>query len=402
MKVDNKKLIIIVIIAGFLFLSFRIIYLEKKIKHGEMATETSNSSSMKGPHASMDMSMDMNMDMSGSKEKNLIMIDPARLQSIGITYEPVKKQEIDKIIRTVGRIDADERLIAHIHIKFEGWIDKLLVNFTGEKVRKNQGLFTVYSPELVATQQEFLIALEGREILGNNKNTKAAEGAVDALQAARQRLLFWDVSEREIQQLTKSGKAIKSVTIYSPIDGTVISKTAYAGMRIEPGAEIYTIADLSTLWILGDIYEYELPYIHVGQIANVLLDSSSASFSAKLDFISPTVEPQTRTAKVRFQISNKNGELKPGMYVNVELKIPLGSRLVVPRDAILLTGERAVVFIYHGNGKIEWRDVKLGARAGNLVEVTEGIREGDQIITSANFLIDSESQLKAAMGGMQH
>ena len=365
-----------------------------------------------GDHAGMDMKnpisqdakknhADMNMEKSPSD--NLIVIDPARLQSIGITYEPARSQMIEKTIRTVGRIEADERRIAHIHVKFDGWIDKLFVNFTGEKVKKNQGLFTVYSPELVATQQEYLLALDAEKILGKNPNSKAATGAEGALQAANQRLLLWGVSEKEIQRLVRTGKVAKTITIDSPIQGTVINKMAYAGMRIEPGHELYTIADLSRLWVMGDIYEYELPYIRLGQTSKVALSYlPNETFNAKLAFIYPTVDQQTRTIKVRFEIDNQKDQLKPGMYADLELKIPLGKRLVVPRDAILLTGERAVVFIYHGEGKIEWRDVKLGMRSGNLVEIAQGVSEGDQIITSANFLIDSEGQLKAAMGGMQH
>jgi len=193
------------------------------------------------------------------------------------------------------------------------------------------------------------------------------------------------------------------MNIDSPIQGTVIKKMALQGMRIEPGDELYTIADLSRLWILGDIYEYELPYIQVGQTAEVTLTYlPNQLFKAKLDFIYPTVDMKTRTIKVRFEVDNPNEQLKPGMYVNLELKIPLGKLLVVNKNAVLLTGERAVVFIYHGDGKIEWRDVTLGARAGDLIEIKQGVKEGEQVITSANFLIDSESQLKAAMGGMQH
>lgn len=413
MNIDKKTIIVIAVSSVFLLMTLRIVYLENINKeHAEVAMKTSADDKVKDPHAGMAMETSSydnvkdphaGMNMDDASQKNIINIDPSRLQSIGVTYEPARIQILDKIIRTVGRVEADERLIAHIHVKFEGWIDKLLVNYTGEKVLKGQSLFTVYSPELMATQQEYLIALDGKKILGKNKNPKAAEGALNALQAAKQRLLLWDVSESEIQRLVKTGRATKAISIYSPIAGTVISKTAYSGMRIDPNVELYTIADLSSLWILGDIYEYEFSYIHLGQISSVTVASSSTGpLSAKLDFISPTVDPQTRTIKVRFQIDNKNNQLKPGMYVNLELKIPLGKRLVVPRDAILLTGERNVIFIYQGDGKIEWRDVKLGARSGNLVEVIEGIREGEQIITSANFLIDSESQLKAAMGGMQH
>ncbi|OJY22989.1 MAG: efflux transporter periplasmic adaptor subunit [Legionella sp. 40-6] len=343
------------------------------------------------------------MDMKQSTSKNEIVIDPGRLQSIGITSEPASSQMVEKSIRTVGRIEADERRVAHIHVRFDGWIEKLLVNFTGEKVGLGQALFTVYSPELVSTQQEYLLALHAQKILGKNATTSAATGAQGAFQAAHQRLLLWGISEKEIEQLKRTGKVTRTMNIDSPIQGTVIKKMALQGMRIEPGDELYTIADLSRLWILGDIYEYELPYIQVGQTAEVTLTYlPNQLFKAKLDFIYPTVDMKTRTIKVRFEVDNPNEQLKPGMYVNLELKIPLGKLLVVNKNAVLLTGERAVVFIYHGDGKIEWRDVTLGARAGDLIEIKQGVKEGEQVITSANFLIDSESQLKAAMGGMQH
>lgn len=342
------------------------------------------------------------MDMKQSASKNEIVIDPKRLQSIGITSELARRQMVEKTIRTVGRVEADERRVAHIHVRFDGWIEKLFVNFTGEKVGLGQSLFTVYSPDLVSTQQEYLLALHAQKIFSKNSTTTASSGAVGAFQAAYQRLLLWGISEKDIEQLRRTGKMTKTMTIDSPIEGTVIKKMALAGMRIEPGDELYTIADLSCLWILGDIYEYELPYIRLEQTADVTLTYlPNELFKAKLEFIYPTVDMKTRTAKVRFEIDNKKDQLKPGMYVNLELKIPLGMRLVVPKNAVLLTGERAVVFIYHGDGKIEWRDVTVGMRAGDLIEVIQGVKEGDQIITSANFLIDSESQLKAAMGGMQ-
>ncbi|CZG07015.1 TPA: efflux RND transporter periplasmic adaptor subunit [Legionella pneumophila subsp. pneumophila] len=343
------------------------------------------------------------MDMKQSTQGNEIVIDPARLQAIGITSEPVRRQVVEKIIRTVGRVEADERLVAHIHVRFDGWIENLFINFTGEKVKADQALFTVYSPELVATQQEYLLALNAQKILSKNTTSSAARGAQSAFQAAHQRLLLWGISEKDIEQLRRTGKITRTMTIHSPIQGTVLKKMALVGMRIEPGDELYTIADLSRLWVLGDIYEYELPYIRLGQMADLTLTYlPNELFKAKLDFIYPTIDMKTRTAKVRFEVDNQKEQLKPGMYVNLELKVPLGERLVVPKNAVLLTGERAVVFIYHGNGKIEWRDVTLGVRAGDLLEIIKGVKEGDQIITSANFLIDSESQLKAAMGGMQH
>ncbi|HAT7961888.1 TPA: efflux RND transporter periplasmic adaptor subunit [Legionella pneumophila] len=343
------------------------------------------------------------MDMKQPTQKNEIVIDPVRLKAIGITSEPVRRQNIEKTIRTVGRVAVDERRVAHIHVRFDGWIEKLFINFTGEKVKAGQALFTVYSPDLVSTQQEYLLALNAQKILSQNTTSIAAQGAKDAFQAAHQRLLLWGISEKDIEQLKHTGKITRTMTIHSPIKGTVLKKMAFIGMRIEPGDELYTIADLSHLWVLGDIYEYELPYIRLGQTADLTITYlPNELFKAKLDFIYPTIDLKTRTVKVRFEVNNQKEQLKPGMYVNLELKIPFGERLVVPKNAVLLTGERAVVFIYHGKGKIEWRDVTLGVRAGDLLEIVQGVKEGDEIITSANFLIDSESQLKAAMGGMQH
>ncbi|OGT41179.1 MAG: efflux transporter periplasmic adaptor subunit, partial [Gammaproteobacteria bacterium RIFCSPHIGHO2_12_FULL_40_19] len=277
-------------------------------------------------HSKMNMQTPAEMKTDAN---NIITIDPTRLQSIGVTYEPARIKTIEKVIRTVGRVEADERKIAHIHVRFDGWIEKLLVNFVGEKVTKGEGLFTVYSPDLVSTEQEYLLALESKKILGKNAHVKAASGALGAFEAAKQRLLLWGVSEKEIKRLTQTKKILKIITIDSPINGTVINKTAFAGQRIEPSSELYTIADLSSLWILGDIYEYELPYIHVGQTALLSLSYlPNEIFKAKLDFIYPTVDSQTRTIKVRFQIDNKNEKFKPGMYANIELKIPLGKHLV--------------------------------------------------------------------------
>ena len=323
----------------------------------------------------------------------IIEISPQRLQSIGVTYTSAKQQELTKVIKTVGNVEIDERNVAHIHVKFEGWIEKIFVNFTGEEVKEGQPLFSVYSPSLVTAQQEYLLALQAKKQLGDQAT----------LNATYQRLLYWDVPTQTIQQLAKTGKVTKDITIYSPITGTVISKSALQGMKIDQNNELYTIAGLNKLWILADIYEYELPYITIGEQAIISLSYlPNQTFSAKISFINPTVDPQTRTVKVRFEITNPHGQLKPGMYSNVELNIPLGKHLVVPQNAILLTGERAVIFIYLGNGKIEWRNVKLGIRSGDWIEILQGVKEGEQVITSANFLLDAESQLKGAMSGMQH
>jgi Cu(I)/Ag(I) efflux system membrane fusion protein len=292
--------------------------------------------------------------------------------------------------------------VAHVHLKLEGWIDKLRVNYTGERVQRGEILFTLYSPELVATQQEYLLALKGRRLLGESAFPDVASGAVSLLEATRQRLRLWDITDDHLQDLERTGTVLKTLPIHSPISGTVINKVALAGMRVGPGDELYTIADLSRIWIVADIYEYELPLLKVGQTATVTLSYDPQTvLRGRAAFISPSLDPQTRTAKVRFELDNPQQRLKPEMYTNVELRIPLGTRLVIPIEAVLESGERQVIFIHHGGGTLEWRAVKLGARASEWVEVMEGLKEGDHVVTSANFLIDSESRLKAAVGGMQ-
>jgi Cu(I)/Ag(I) efflux system membrane fusion protein len=332
----------------------------------------------------------------------MMTISPERLQSIGVRFAQAERRPLERTIRTVGRVEVDERRVAHVHIKLEGWIDKLSVNYTGERIQRGQILFTLYSPELVATEQEYLLAVKGKRILGESVFPEAAEGAQSLLEVTRQRLRLWDITENHIQDLERTGKVLKTLPIHSPITGTVINKMALAGMRVSPGDELYTIADLSHIWIVADVYEYELPLIKTGQPATVTLSyDPQTNLHGRVAFIYPTLDPQTRTAKVRFELANPDERLKPEMYANVELRIPLGTRLVIPTEAMLESGERQIIFIHHGGGALEWRTVKLGARAGDWVEVAEGVAEGEHVVTSANFLIDSESRLKAAVGGMQ-
>ena len=335
--------------------------------------------------------------------ENSLMVGLERLQSIGVRFEPAKARRVDRTIRTVGRVEVDERRIAHINVKLEGWIDGLMVNSTGERVRTGQVLFTLYSPELVSTQQEYLLALQGRARLGSSEFREVAEAAQGLLDAARQRLRFWDIEDSHISDLETTGTILKTLPIHSPASGTVINKTAVVGLQVKPGDELYTVADLSRVWVQADIFEYELPLIAVGQTATLTASYlPDVTFKAVAQFIYPTVDTNTRAGKVRFEVDNLRERLKPGMFMNLELKIPLGTRLVVPKDAVLETGERQLIFIHHGGGRLEWRSVRLGLRADDWVEILEGVSDGDHIITSANFLLDSESQLKAAVAGMRH
>ncbi|WP_236994381.1 efflux RND transporter periplasmic adaptor subunit [Candidatus Methylomicrobium oryzae] len=332
---------------------------------------------------------------------NTMTVSPERLQSIGVKFEEAHRHAVNKTIRTVGRVETDERRLARVNIKLEGWIDQLYVNTTGQKVKKGQLLFTLYSPELVATQEEYLLAVRAAKTLGTSEFPEVAEGARSILEVSRRRLQLWDIADYHIRDLERTGKVLKTLPFHAPLSGTVIEKTAVAGMRVMPGDMLYTIADLSKIWVLADIYEYELPLIQTGQTAQVSLSYAPQTvFTGRIAFVYPTVDPETRTAKVRFELDNPKELLKPGMYANVELAVPLGERLAVSKDAVLESGERQIIFIHHGDGQLEWRNVKIGLRGGDWVEIVEGLQEGEHIVTSANFLLDSESQLKSAVGGM--
>lgn len=336
-----------------------------------------------------------------SKSANTLTLSGERLQSIGVKFEEAMRRPVEKPIRTVGRVEMDERLQARVNIKIEGWIDRLFVNTTGEKVKKGQLLFTLYSPELVATQEEYLLAARASKTLGNSEFPEVADGARSILEVSRRRLQLWDIEDYHIEELERTGKVLKTLPFHAPLSGTVIEKTAVAGMRVMPGEVLYTIADLSKVWVIADIYEYELPLVRVGQTAKVGLSyAPQSAFTGRIGFIYPTVDPETRTAKVRLELANPDEMLKPGMYANVELTVPLGVRLAVSKDAVLESGERQIIFIHHGGGQLEWRNVKIGLRGGDWVEIVDGLKEGEHIVTSANFLLDSESQLKSAVGGM--
>ncbi len=335
-------------------------------------------------------------------QDNAMFMSPERLQAIGVKFELAKRRPLERRIRTVGQVEIDERRLAHVNIKLEGWIDDLYVNATGARVTRGQKLFTLYSPELVATQTEYLLALKSQRLLGESSFPEVAAGARALLDVTRRRLRLWDITEDHIQDLERTGQVLRTLPIHAPASGTVMKKVALAGMHVNPGDELYTIADLSHIWINADIYEYELPFVKVGQTATVTLSYDPGTvLQGRIAFLYPALEAQTRTVKVRFELANPGERLKPGMYTNVELKIPLGTRLVVPTDAILDSGERQLIFLHLGGGQLAWHTVKLGVRAEDWVEVLDGLREGDHIVTSANFLLDSESQLKAAVSGMK-
>jgi Cu(I)/Ag(I) efflux system membrane fusion protein len=355
-----------------------------------------------------------------TEEAPQVEISPEQQQLIGVKTVKVSLKPLPKVIRTVGRIEADERRLATINTKIEGWIEKLHVDYTGRYVKKGEPLAEIYSPELLATQQEFISTLKwaGKQTgtaqppepahSGHDHSSQAtgnepvselqkmlSKDAGAALDAARQRLRLWDISEAQIKHIEQTGKPVRTLTLYSPVRGFVTQKMAIQGMKVMPGEKLFDIADLATLWIVADIYEYELLFVKVGQPAIITLSYfPGRKFSSKIDYIYPTISADTRTAKIRLTLPNPGGQLKPQMFTNVEIRISLGKRLVIPESAVIDTGTSQVVYVEKGEGAFEPREVMLGLRADGAVEVLRGIKSGEKVVSSANFLIDSEAQLK--------
>jgi len=328
-----------------------------------------------------------------------IQLSPQRLQSIGVKTGPVRVKDVHNLIRTAGNVDVDEQLESTVQIRFAGWIQKVFVNSTYQYVRKGEPLFTIYSPDLVTTEQEYLLALRNQRLLASSTVPGVASGANSLLTAAAERLRQWSVPEREIGRLKAGQKASQELEIDSPVSGYVTDRLALPHMYAQPETKLYTITGLSTVWVYAAIFQNEIGQIRVGDPATVTVDSYPGRiFSGRVDYIWPQVDPTTRTVKVRLVFPNPSLKLTPGMFVNVSLDIPLGRHLVIPTSGVFQSGTRDIAFVDRGDGYLEPRDVQLGPQAGDEFVVLKGLKTGEQIVTSANFLIDSESQLQAAMG----
>jgi RND family efflux transporter MFP subunit len=328
-----------------------------------------------------------------------VKISRDRQQMMGVTVEEAKLMNLEDSIRTVGRVVPDETRSHHVHTKFEGFIEELFVDYVGKFVRRGEALFSIYSPELVATQKEYLLALRAQEQFGPLASSQALAG-IDLVGSARQRLSLWDISADQIAQIEKTGQPIRALNFYSSFTGFVIAKTAVHGMRVMPGDSLYDIIDLSTVWVLADVYEVNLPFVRMGQPAEVRLSYQPGRvWKGRVTYLYPTVEEKTRTAKVRLEIPNSGGTLKPEMYADVEFKGNLGKALAVPESAVLSTGERALVFVTKGEGVFEPREVTTGVKIRNYYAIKSGLSAGEKVATGANFLLDSESKLKAAISG---
>jgi len=330
---------------------------------------------------------------------NQVKISTDKVQKLGVKTEPVLSRKMVNTVRAVGQFQFNEQRFSTVTTKFEGYIEKLYVNSTGQPVKRGQPLMEVYSPELVSAQEEYLIAWNGRQSLSNG-TSESLLGVGQLADSALKRLRNWDISDAQLQRLKKDGKATRTLTMYSPANGVVLEKTAVQGMRFMPGELLFKIADLSRVWLLADVFEQDIALVHVGQTVNITVNAyPGKELKGKIDYIYPTVTSETRTAKVRIVLANPDGILKPDMYASIQLMSGHdASVLAVPDSAVIDSGIRQVVLVQLTEGLYEPREVKLGMRSDGYVEVAEGLSEGENVVVRANFLIDAESNLKAALG----
>jgi len=330
-----------------------------------------------------------------------VKISNEKIQQLGVRIEAAALRSLSRSVHAVGRIEIDERLSHTVAPKFEGWIDKLYVNTTGQEVKRGQPLMAVYSPDLVSAQNEYFIARQGEASM-RHATPEAQESMKQLAEASLARLNNWDISTSQLQDLSKSSNARRTLTFRAPVNGIVIEKKAVQGMRFMPGDVLYQIADLTSVWIVADVFEQDLALVRPGENARVTLNAyPGKAFSALVSYVYPTLNPQTRTVPVRLELANSGGLLKPGMYADVELSAPAGGKvLTVPTSAVIYSGKTQTVLVELAPGRFEPRSVKLGMQGNDYVEVQEGLAEGEKVVVSANFLIDSESSLKAAFSGM--
>jgi RND family efflux transporter MFP subunit len=324
-----------------------------------------------------------------------VEIPPEKQQLMGVTYGTAEYESATGSIRAAARVTLDETRIAKVQTKLEGWIDQVSVDFTGKLVKKGDPLLTIYSPEALATQQEYLLATKAQHAMQDNPVHEMLGSTENLVAAARKRLELWDISDAQIDEISRTGQALKNLTLYSPISGFVMERNAFPSQRVTPDTVLYTVADLSTVWVMADVFEYEAANIHLNQPATLTLTYlPGRTFHGRVSNILPQVDPATRTLKVRVEVANAGYALKPDMYGEIEFQTGGARRLVVPQSAVLNSGDHQTVFVDRGNGYFEPRAVTIGEQLDGRIEILSGLKAGERIVTSGNFLMDSESRLK--------
>lgn len=328
-----------------------------------------------------------------------VQLTPQRLQSIGVKTGIVEYKQLHDEIRTTGNVEVDETRISHVQLRFSGWIQQVFADATYKTVQKGQRLLTIYSPEITATEQEYVMARENRELLVRSTVPGVASGSDSLLSAAAERLKQWQIPEHFISQLENGGSVRREMEIDSPVTGFITERNAFPSVFVQPGANLYTVADLSNVWVSGQVFQADIGRIKPGDAVIVTTDAwPGRRFPGRVNFIYPQVDETTRTVKIRVEIPNPDLKLGIGMFVNLNIAAPLGRQLTIPASGVFQTGLRQIAFVDHGGGYFEPREIETGAQAGDDVAVLNGLKEGEHIVTSANFLIDSESQIQAAMG----
>src|SRR3989441_9514495 len=355
----------------------------------------------KGDVKGMDTKAMQGMEGMKGMQPGAVAIPAVTRQLIGVRTVPVTYALLEQEIRAVGTVEYDERKLTKVNLRVSGWIEQVFINAIGQSVRAGQPLLTLYSPDLLATQDEYLLALKAQAQLEGSPLAEARQDAAAMVASARERLRLWNLNDEQIAAVERRGKAERVLTVYAPSSGIVLKRQALPGNYVEPGTTLYELADLSTVWIHGDIYESEITSVRLNQPAGVTFEAyPGETFRGMVTYIYPYLNEATRTVRVRMELPNPHLKLKPGMYGNVMLHVDAGRRLVVPKEAVLDSGLRQLVFLDLGQGVYQPYPVKLGRRSQEYVEVLEGIKEGDSVVTSANFLLDAESKLASA-GGMQ-
>lgn len=337
-------------------------------------------------------------DEEANREAPVVHISTEKIQRLGVKTEPVRYTEMAQTVRSVGVVEADERRLHEITLRFDGYVEKLHVNTTGQTVTRGQPLLELYSPDLIATQREYLSARNAQSGLSSSE-AGIRSGMKDLAASSLERLRLWGIAESDLTLLEQRGQVLHTLIVRSPVSGVVLEKTIVAGRRIVAGDVLFKIADLSTVWILAQVYEQDIGRIEPGQTVRATLDAyPGRTFDGKVGFLYPTLDPETRTARVRIELPNPRGLLKPMMYAHVAIDTQAHRTLTAPRSAVLETGRRTLVLVERGEGRFEPRPVRLGLRGEEMVEILQGLREGERVVVGANFLIDAESNLKTAIG----
>lgn len=342
------------------------------------------------------------MSGGGGDERNPVRLDADAARRIGVKYAVAERRVVDRSIETVGSVTYDETRIADVNPKIEGWIERLYVDFTGAPVRRGQPLLALYSPKLVSAQEELILARRLVDESTADPESRAGQRARQLLESARRRLAYWDIPAAQIRRIEETGQPTKTLTLTAPASGVVVEKSVFEGGRIVPGMNLYRIADLSTVWVEGEVFEKDLSLLREGQRARVTVQAyPGETFTGIVTYVYPTVSLEARTGRVRVELANPAGELKPGMYARVALDVPAGEpRLVVPREAVHATGERAWVFVRGPDEVLIAREVETGLVADRRIEILSGLEEGETVVASANFLIDAESSMGSAIEAM--